>query len=136
MAVLQRENNSENDKYMVFEMIGVISLYAVLAIILEVVLAKNKIYSVMGIVLGSIVAVYMLIYMDQILKRSIGFDAKTVEKYVIRHSIIRYLSVVIVFGVVCFTNCVDPLACFIGLLGLKVAAYLQPIVHKIRIKKL
>lgn len=60
-----------------------------------------------------------------------GFEAKAVERYIVKHSVIRYFSIVIVFGAVCITNIADPIACFIGLIGLKVSAYLQPVVSRL-----
>lgn len=113
----------------------IIVLYGVAVAILEIIFAKNVIYSLCGLVLGCIIAIYMFIYMEMALQRSMNNgDAKAVEKYITKHSCIRYFSVVIVFFVICITRIADPLACFIGILGLKIAAYLQPAVNKLRKK--
>lgn len=121
-----------NNKPMVLEMIGIIAGFGVVAAILEIIFAKNVIYSMTGLLIGLLLAVYMLVYMNHIMVAAVDFDAKSMEKYVIKHSVIRYLSIVAVFGVVCVTDFADPIACFIGLMALKVAAYLQPLMQKIK----
>lgn len=112
-------------------MIGLIIIYGGLAAVLLIVFANRVIYSLIGLFIGCAVASYMLLYMNMVLQKCMGFEAKAVEKYVIKHSVIRYFSVVIIFGTVCITQIADPIACFIGILGLKVSAYLQPVVHRL-----
>ena len=68
--------------------------------------------------------------MNHILLICAGLDGKTVERCVIKHSIIRYIGVAVSFGLICITRVADPITCFIGLLGLKAAAYLQPLIHR------
>lgn len=131
-------NMMPNDKSMIKEMIAIIFGFGFVVAVFDVFFAKNPVYSLLGLTVGCVLAVYMLLYMNIVLFRcmeSIGNDPKAIEKYVIRHSVIRYMSVVLVFGVVCITNIVNPITCFIGLLGLKAAAYLQPVIHKLRVKK-
>lgn len=123
---------TSDSRTMIKEMIFIIVVFGVVAAVFEVLFAGRVIYSLAGILIGCCLAVYMLLYMNYILSRCAGLDAKGVEKYVVKHSVLRYLSVAIVFGVVCFTGIADPIACFIGLIGLKVAAYLQPVISKFR----
>ena len=49
-------------------------------------------------------------------------------------SLIRYAAVVIVFGCVTYFRLGNPIAAFVGVMGLKIAAYLQPFFHKIILK--
>lgn len=128
-----------NDKSMIKEMVGIIIVFGLIMAVFEVIFAKRTAYSLFGLVIGCILAVYMLLYMNIILGRCMdagnGYEAKAIEKYVVKHSVIRYLSIVLVFGAVCITNIADPIACFIGVIGLKIAAYIQPVIHKLRLKK-
>ncbi len=131
-------NIMPNDKSMIKEMIAIIVGFCFVVAVVDVFFAKNPLYSLLGLTVGCVLSVYMLIYMNIVLFRCMdasGSDQKAIEKYVIKHSIIRYMSIVVVFAVVCITNIVDPRTCFIGLLGLKAAAYLQPVLHKLRVKK-
>lgn len=51
-------------------------------------------------------------------------------KYMLSQNILRYGLIVICYGVVCITKVGNPVAAFIGIMGLKMGAYLQPFVHK------
>ena len=51
-----------------------------------------------------------------------------------KYNIIRYLAIVASMGFVMISGFANPLSAFLGLMGLKVAAYLQPFTHKICIK--
>ena len=121
---------TDENKSMILEMLGIICGFGVLAEILVVILAHRVLYSLLGLFFGVVLACGMLLYMNHILLICEGLDGKTVEKCVIKHSIIRYISVVVLFGLICITGIADPITCFIGLLGLKAAAYLQPLIHK------
>ena len=46
-------------------------------------------------------------------------------------NMIRYAVVVIVFLIVLMTKVLNPLITFLGIMSLKVAAYLQPFTHKL-----
>ena len=43
---------------------------------------------------------------------------------------IRYFVVIIVFGILMITRIGNPLAAFVGVMGLKVSAYVQPMLSK------
>jgi len=127
---------TKENKEMLTDMFIIIVVFGVIVAIIECILVSRKVYSLLGLLIGCVMAVYMFMYMNFVLNRSISFgDAKAVEKYIVKHSVIRYLSIVIVFFVICTTEIADPVSCFIGLLGLKVSAYLQPLVNKLRTKK-
>lgn len=120
-----------NNRSQIKQMIGIIAAFGIIAAVFEIIFAKKIIYSLLGLLIGCLLAVYMLVYMNMILEKSMGFEAKAVERYIVKHSVIRYFSIVIVFGAVCITNIADPIACFIGLIGLKISAYLQPVVSRL-----
>lgn len=136
MIIRMMEKLLPGNRELVLEMTAIIALYGVVAAILETVLAKRVAYSLAGLAIGCVLAVYMLFYMNVILDRSMGNvgDQKAVERFVTKHSVIRYLSVALVFVVLCLTRIADPLACFIGLFGLKFAAFAQPLFHGMRKK--
>lgn len=124
---------TQENKQMTKDMIFIIVVFGIIAAIIECIFVKNILYSLGGLFTGCILAIYMFVYMNIVLHRSISFgDSKAIERYIVKHSIIRYLTVVVVFFVLCITEIADPISCFIGLLGLKVSAYLQPSVNKLR----
>lgn len=126
-------NKGENS--IVKDMTFLILCYGVLLQIVLLVFAENRFYVATGLWLGIMLAEFMLVYMYRILQNGLGWGAREAEKYVRLHSILRYVVVVVVFGIVIFTRIGSPLICFAGILSLKAAAYLQPQVEKFRNKK-
>ncbi|MBR4083405.1 MAG: hypothetical protein IKK33_03875 [Lachnospiraceae bacterium] len=92
--------------------------------------ADNKVlYSValwIGIVLGLITVVHMYRTLDRALDLGAG-----AQKVVTTANLVRYGCVVIVFLIVLLTDVLNPLITFMGLMSVKVAAYLQPFTHKL-----
>ncbi len=93
-------------------------------------LADNKIlYSValwIGIVLGLITVLHMYRTLDRAL--DLGAEA---QKVVMTANLVRYGCIIIVFVIVLLTDVLNPLITFMGLMSVKVAAYLQPFTHKL-----
>ena len=54
------------------------------------------------------------------------------QGFIRKHAFIRYAVIVAVFAVVMLTGAANPLAAFLGIMGLKAAAYMQPFIHKRR----
>lgn len=73
-----------------------------------------------------ITAVHMYRTLDKALDH--GADA---VKMVTKANLIRYGCIVIVFGIVLLTGVLNPLISFMGIMTLKVAAYMQPFTHKL-----
>ena len=92
--------------------------------------AGNKVlYSValwIGIVLGLITVVHMYRTLDRAL--DLGAEA---QKVVTSANLVRYGCIVVVFMIVLLTKALNPLITFMGLMSVKVAAYLQPFTHKL-----
>lgn len=87
-----------------------------------------------GLVLGIIVygaAVFLAVNMAVVLRDAVEIygEAKARSKIIAR-SITRYLVVVIVFFVMMKWELGSLPAAFIGVLGLKISAYLQPLAHR------
>jgi hypothetical protein len=55
--------------------------------------------------------------------------------YAVKSSMIRYGVILVVFLAVCLTDFAYPLAVFLGIMGLKAGAYLQPFTRKYLFKK-
>lgn len=79
-----------------------------------------------GIALAFVSAWHMYKSLDRALKP--GVDA---AKAVTVSNLVRYICIIIIFAVLLLTKFFQPLVAFLGLMSLKVAAYLQPITHKI-----
>lgn len=125
----------KSDNGIVKEMTAIILCYGLLLQVALVFLKSCSLYAASGLWLGIMLAEFMLVYMYRVLAASMGGEPGAVEKYVQRHSVIRYVTVVAVYGIVIFAHLGNPLACFAGILGLKVAAYVQPSFHRMLMNK-
>lgn len=85
----------------------------------------------LGLWLGVLLAGLAGTHMWWALDRSLDFARDTAVKMITKHNIIRYLVIVIVMALIMVSGFANPLAAFLGLIGLKVSAYLQPFTHKI-----
>ncbi len=80
----------------------------------------------LGVVLAWITVVHMYRTLDRAL--DLGADA---TRAVTKANLVRYGCIVVVFGIVLVTGTLNPLITFMGLMSLKVAAYIQPFTHKL-----
>jgi len=92
---------------------------------------EDKIGYSVGLWLGTAVAVFMAWHMwktiDEVLDLSVGGAQKVMRK----NSLLRYLVVTLALVALMITKMANPLAAFLGIMTLKVAAYLQPFTHKV-----
>lgn len=85
-------------------------------------------YSV-GLWIGVALAGLSAVHMYRSLDRALDFEASA-ARVIQKNSIIRYVVIVTVLAIIMITEAANPLAAFLGLMGLKVAAYIQPFTHK------
>lgn len=85
----------------------------------------------LGLWIGVAIAIGVGAHMDITIERSVsGLTEKQASNYMRVNSLGRYVFVVLAFGLVLIYEVGNPLACFAGVMTLKVAAYLQPFTHK------
>lgn len=89
-------------------------------------------YSI-GLWIGAALACACAWHMWWSLDRNLSVNADNegaARAYSIKASLIRYAVVLLVFAGICLTTFSYPLAAFLGIMGLKVGAYLQPFVKR------
>lgn len=86
-------------------------------------------YSV-GLWIGVLTAIFMAFHMAVTLNSAVERDVKGAQAAATRQNIIRYLVVVIILGILMMTRIGNPLAAFAGIMGLKISAYLQPLLAR------
>ena len=91
---------------------------------------KDKLGYCVGLLIGALLAAAMAMHMARSLDRALELPQADAQKKIRTNSICRYLIIVVVLGVVMYTGIANPLAAFLGIMSLKVAAYLQPFTHK------
>lgn len=90
-------------------------------------------YSI-GLWIGALLAMASAMHMWWSLDRNLTINAdneKGAQAYSIRSNMIRYVVILGIFLILCLTDFSYPLAAFLGIMGLKIGAYLQPLMKKI-----
>ncbi|MCM1162314.1 MAG: ATP synthase subunit I [Roseburia sp.] len=84
----------------------------------------------LGLLLGVVMALLMAWHMAYTLDAAMNLGEEGAVKVMQKHYFLRYGAVVLLCGIVMVTEIANPLAVFLGIMTLKVAAYLEPFTHK------
>ena len=124
------------------ELILELMLYGLIVHFTGVWFVEDRFQYSTGLWIGIATAMGMAIHIGVVLQDAVaeammGVPAQEGEnnedvanKRIIRFSVLRYIAVVIVFFVVAIFHLGNIITCFIGVMGLKASAYLQPFTHK------
>lgn len=85
----------------------------------------------MGVWIGVVIAAGAAVHMWWGLDKALDASQDAVIKQMQKYNIIRYLVIVLAMGLVMVSGIANPLSTFLTIMGLKVAAYVQPFTHKI-----
>lgn len=110
--------------------IGIL-LFAAVCQITIIWLVADKIKYSTGLWCGALLAIGSAWHMYRTLNEALTPESGSAESAVRKGSIQRYLAIVVILAAVMITNITNPLSMFLGLMGLKVAAYVQPFTHKL-----
>ena len=117
------------------ELVLGIILYGVVIELAGVWFVTDKLRYSTGLLIGILLAAGMAINMAVVLQDAVDlYGGEHAQGKIIAKSILRYLIVVIVFFVMMKFELGNLFSAFIGVLGLKVAAYMQPLTHKLVLK--
>jgi hypothetical protein len=84
-----------------------------------------------GLWIGIVMSMISAWHMNFVLDRAFDGPEEFVTKQIIRGSVIRYIVLVLVYMLTAVSGIGNPIASFVGMLGMKVAAYIQPFTHKL-----
>ncbi len=113
-------------------LVFVILLYGAVVWLAGVWFARDKLMYSTGVWIGAFLAVGMAIHMAVVIEDAVSIGSS--QSKLVAMSLLRYAVVVLVFFCTVYFHLGDPIAAFIGVMGLKIAAYLQPFFHKILMK--
>ena len=116
------------------ELLAGIFVYGIICQVVGFVLVEDRFSYSTGLWIGIITAIAAAIHIWKSLDRALDFDEGTAGKKMQAQSVIRYVIIVIIMGLTMINGVTNPLAAFLGIMGLKVAAYLQPFTHKLLIR--
>ncbi|MFA9377759.1 MAG: hypothetical protein ACERKZ_13520 [Lachnotalea sp.] len=112
------------------ELLMGIVVFGIITELILLLVTQDKIFNSIGFVLGLITAAGMCIHMHVSLEDAIDMDSGDAQKHINKAYGIRTAAVLLVLGLLFYTNIGSIITGFIGIMSLKVAAYLQPITHK------
>lgn len=90
---------------------------------------KNQSMYAKSIWFGIIFALASNFHMYRNLDRALDFDEKNATKLIFRGYVTRYFIFALILGILMYTNVLNPLVVFLAYMGLKMTAYMQPIIH-------
>ncbi len=114
------------------ELLGGIVLYGIALQFTGMWLASDKQQYTLGLWIGVALAMGMAVNMAIVILDAV--DAMASKGMAVRTglwSVLRYVVVVGVVAAAWYFKAGNPLAMFLGVMGLKVSAYLQPFLHKL-----
>lgn len=104
--------------------------YGIFVQIIGVWFCEDKIRYTSGLWIGIACAIGMAVHLAIVIETAVNLGQGH-DRLLKVKSVLRYLVVVIVFFVMMKLDLGNLISAFIGILGLKVAAYMQPIINKI-----
>lgn len=118
------------------ELILEIFIYGLLVQLIGMWFVEDKLHYSVGLWLGIATAMGLAIHMATVIRDSMDLAAaKGAKVRTTVFSILRYVIVVILFIVVLYFDLGNVIVMFIGVMGLKAAAYLWPFTHKLLTKR-
>ncbi len=87
-----------------------------------------------GLWIGAILAIASALHMWWCLVKNLSDNADregSARAFAVGQNLLRYFVILAVFAGLCLTTFSYPLAAFAGIMGLKIGAYIQPIVSKL-----
>lgn len=111
-------------------LIGIVFL-GIVGEILLLFLTKQKVYNGIGFLVGIIVSLVCAIHMAYYIEIAVMLDEKSSIAYTRKYTVIRYFAMCVILIIIGVTDILNPVTLILGYMGLKVGAYLNPLVHKI-----
>lgn len=111
-------------------LIGIL-LYGVVCEAVGLIFVKDRLFYSIGLLTGILCAMGMAVHMAWSLNMALDLGESGAVKKMQLHNLLRYGIVVVVVFALWLSGIGNPVVAFLGIMGLKVAAYLQPFTHKL-----
>lgn len=115
-------------------MIAVMILYGIVVQIICLFIPGDHLKMSVGLWIGVAAGIGMAVHIKSSLDEALDLGEEGAQKYMRKSYARRYLMVVVVFVAVSYLKIANILTLFAGVMGLKVSAYLQPVMHKLFLK--
>ncbi len=102
---------------------------AIFAVICQFILLffKDRGYLSIGLWIGIFTAFFCAFHMWRTLEKGLDLGEKGAVTYLSRQNVIRYVLIVLILGLTAVWEIGNPVAAFVGMMGLKASAYMQPL---------
>ena len=120
------------------ELMTGILLFGMVCLAVGVWFVHSPLKYILGLLIGLALALLAAWHMHWSICRNMTVNAgnnSAANAYAVKNSMIRYGVILVVFLAVCLTDFAYPLAVFLGIMGLKAGAYLQPFTRKYLFRK-
>lgn len=118
-----------------YELITGIILLSVIGEVFVLIFAKGeRIPVTLSLFVGSLTGIWMAIHMNWSIETVLDFESGSATKMMQRYSIIRYAVAAFVLVLAGVSGYFHVVIVFAGMIFLKMAAYLQPFLHKPMVK--
>ena len=111
------------------ELVFGILLYGIVVELVGVWFVRDKVSYTIGLLIGLGCAVFMAIHIAMVIEDAVRVG-EGATKVLAAKSVLRYIVVTVVLVVMMVTKVGSLIPAFIGIIGLKVSAYAQPLLHK------
>lgn len=111
-------------------LIGIL-LYGVVCEAVGLIFVKDRLFYSIGLLIGILCAMGMAVHMAWSLNMALDLGESGAVKKMQLHNLLRYGIVVVVIFALWLSGIGNPVVAFLGIMSLKVAAYLQPFTHKL-----
>lgn len=92
---------------------------------------KDKTGYSLGLWLGILASCATTLHLSVSLDKALDYNEGGAKKHMVIQNLVRYFVLIIFLGLLMITDFANPLAAFLGLMGVKAGAYLQPLLHKV-----
>ena len=111
-------------------LVGIV-VYGIFAQLVCLLFGQRYLYHGVGLWTGVLVAAGMAIHMQVSIEDGLDLMGENGEKYMRKAYLTRTIVACVIMALVMYFNWGNPLTILLGVMALKVAVYLQPLVHKI-----
>ncbi|MGN0347302.1 MAG: hypothetical protein ACI4DU_08450 [Lachnospiraceae bacterium] len=127
----EKYENHESNYVTLLELMTGNLIFGLLCQIVIILIGKKVGYYSLGLWIGSIAACGLAVHMNHTIAKAILSGEEDAPKVNKQGSLLRYAMVLILLGVLMCFDFANPLTAFLGIMGLKIGAYMQPLVHRI-----
>ena len=123
-------NDSANET--IKELLCGMGFYGVVAQMVCLLLDQEQLlYTSLGLWIGIGAGALMSIHMKRNIEDALDYDERGAVKHMRKGYVLRYTLVALLFGATIYFDIANPITLLVGVMGLKIGAYIQPITHKV-----